>query len=81
MPAFDGTGPRGMGPMTGGGRGWCSPYYRRMSRQSTGFFAPQFLNGLRSPNEMAPWIPYVQGLRAFPRGFLGPCRGQRRWQW
>ncbi len=23
MPGFDGTGPRGMGPMTGGGRGYC----------------------------------------------------------
>ena len=23
MPGFDGTGPRGMGPMTGGGRGFC----------------------------------------------------------
>jgi hypothetical protein len=28
MPGFDGTGPRGMGPMTGGGRGFCaSPAY------------------------------------------------------
>jgi hypothetical protein len=27
MPRFDGTGPAGMGPMTGGGRGWCNPYY------------------------------------------------------
>lgn len=26
MPRFDGTGPAGMGPMTGGGRGWCNPY-------------------------------------------------------
>lgn len=25
MPGFDGTGPRGMGPRTGGGRGFCSP--------------------------------------------------------
>jgi len=24
MPRFDGTGPRGMGPMTGGGRGYCA---------------------------------------------------------
>jgi hypothetical protein len=23
MPGFDGTGPRGMGPMTGGGMGYC----------------------------------------------------------
>jgi len=26
MPGFDGTGPNGMGPMTGGGRGYCSPW-------------------------------------------------------
>ncbi len=25
MPRLDGTGPNGMGPMTGGGRGYCSP--------------------------------------------------------
>ncbi len=25
MPGFDGTGPNGMGPMTGGARGFCSP--------------------------------------------------------
>ena len=26
MPGLDGTGPRGMGPMTGGARGRCNPY-------------------------------------------------------
>ncbi len=25
MPGFDGTGPNGMGPMTGGRRGFCDP--------------------------------------------------------
>ena len=25
MPGFNGTGPQGMGPMTGGGRGFCTP--------------------------------------------------------
>ena len=29
MPGFDGTGPNGMGPMTGGARGFCDPYGRR----------------------------------------------------
>jgi len=24
MPGFDGTGPRGAGPLTGGGRGYCA---------------------------------------------------------
>lgn len=27
MPGFDGTGPMGMGPMTGGGRGFCIGYW------------------------------------------------------
>jgi hypothetical protein len=26
MPGLDGTGPQGLGPMTGGARGWCNPY-------------------------------------------------------
>ena len=33
MPGFDGTGPRGMGPMTGGGRGLCNPRGMRASRR------------------------------------------------
>jgi len=33
MPAFDRTGPRGMGSMTGGGRGMCNPYARPISRR------------------------------------------------
>ena len=37
MPGFDGTGPRGMGPMTGGGRGFCSPW----GRYSTYGFPPR----------------------------------------
>jgi hypothetical protein len=36
MPGFDGTGPMGMGPMTGGGRGFCSPYGIRASRRPYG---------------------------------------------
>ena len=32
MPGFDGTGPMGMGPMTGGGRGSCSPWGIRAAR-------------------------------------------------
>jgi hypothetical protein len=29
MPGFDGTGPEGTGPMTGGGRGYCALPLRR----------------------------------------------------
>lgn len=36
MPGFDGTGPRGEGPMTGGGRGNCNPNYK--GTRSGGFY-------------------------------------------
>ncbi len=36
MPGFDGTGPRGMGPMTGGGRGYCNPRGFRAGRAPYG---------------------------------------------
>lgn len=32
MPGFNGTGPRGQGPMTGRGLGNCGPGYRRFGR-------------------------------------------------
>ena len=34
MPGFDGTGPNGTGPMTGGGRGFCSPWRTGMRNYS-----------------------------------------------
>jgi Family of unknown function (DUF5320) len=36
MPGFDGTGPGGMGPMTGGGRGFCGTRGVRSSRRGRG---------------------------------------------
>ena len=36
MPGFDGTGPMGMGPMTGGGRGYCAVL---LPQSSTAFMA------------------------------------------
>ncbi len=42
MPGFDGTGPAGGGPMTGGGRGYCNPeasfgFGRSGPRRGVGF--------------------------------------------
>jgi len=37
MPGFDGTGPMGVGPMTGGGRGFCSPWGVGTSRRTYNF--------------------------------------------
>ncbi len=56
MPGFDGTGPRGMGPMTGGGRGFCSPW--GMGR-GYGF-------GWRMPYPMAGQWSGPQGPYSYP---------------
>ncbi len=45
MPGFDRTGPMGMGPMTGGGRGFCGPW-------NVGARAPYYGWG------RAPYRPY-----------------------
>ena len=38
MPGFDGTGPNGMGPMTGGGRGFCNPWGVQFNPRGYGAF-------------------------------------------
>ena len=54
MPGFDGTGPIGMGPMTGGGRGYCSS--RGVgARGAYGF-----------PRRMGYAYPYYRPGRFFP---------------
>ncbi|HEY91588.1 MAG TPA: DUF5320 domain-containing protein [Dehalococcoidia bacterium] len=51
MPGFDGTGPNGMGSMTGGGRGFCRPWGMRTGRrwfgrpQDWGYNAPYYGTG------------------------------------
>lgn len=58
MPGFDRTGPRGMGPMTGGGRGLCNPRGIRPAYQSYGY-------GFRGAS---PAWPYVsRGRGGLPR--------------
>jgi len=37
MPGFNGTGPMGMGPMTGGGRGFCNPWGAQGGLRGYGF--------------------------------------------
>lgn len=77
MPGFDGTGPAGRGPMTGGGRGPCSPYvpYRypayRRGAPLFGFWRPRWGLG--------------RGLFGRGRGSFGRGRGLfgrgRGWRW
>ena len=66
MPGFDGTGPAGMGPMSGGGRGVCAsphpgvaaPFFRR------GFFGRGGGRGRRN------WF-YATGLPRWQRAASG----------
>jgi hypothetical protein len=78
MPGFDGTGPAGMGPMTGGARGWCEPYdapyagYGPYRPPYPGPVRPSFAYGLGRPRRGLGW-----GFRGRGRG-LGWGRGRGR---
>ncbi|MBW2029797.1 MAG: DUF5320 domain-containing protein [Deltaproteobacteria bacterium] len=66
MPAFDGTGPLGRGPMTGWGRGYCvtaEPMYSPYPGWPPGYFIPGYGRGFG---------------RGFGRGW-GRGRGFCRW--
>jgi hypothetical protein len=54
MPGFDRTGPGGMGPMTGGGRGLCGSRGVRSSYQGYGF-------GFRGASPAWPYIGRGRG--------------------
>ena len=84
MPGFDGTGPAGMGPMTGGARGWCAPYGGWPSG-----YAP-YAGPLYGGAARGYWYGRPRwGLRMGPRGgamlrggFWGPGRrGRGRGGW
>ena len=70
MPGFDQTGPEGMGPMTGGGRGRCTAYGRRAGRRS---FRQQTGWGGRGRG----WSRWSGGSRSNRRGW-GRFQGLQR---
>lgn len=61
MPGFDGTGPAGMGPMTGRGRGFCVVPLNRSTVSSTGGYGFQDY----------PGVTYYQGSQPY-NSFYGP---------
>jgi hypothetical protein len=95
MPGMNGTGPAGMGPMTGGGRGWCNPYSSLNAGVGPYPAAYPYASPYGAP--AARWPGWGVGLRRFGgfpwgyglgrprrglRGFWGTGwggRGRRRW--
>jgi hypothetical protein len=69
MPGFDGTGPAGMGPMTGGARGWC--YADRPRIASYGPYRRPY------PAQARPNVAFGYGRPGWGmgRGFRGRGRG------
>jgi len=78
MPGFDGTGPRGMGPMTGGGRGFCAiplwPKYAEMGFHMP-YATPRGTPYYRTPPPMPAMareeeLDYLKGLAQSMRNDL-----------
>ena len=67
MPGFDGTGPRGLGPMTGGRRGFCNPNYAGMGTQGSPYARPYGWGAPYGGYGMYPNAPY----QAYPYGGYG----------
>jgi len=91
MPAFDGTGPRGLGPMTGRGEGYCalvlpSPGTTDVPYGYAGLSGAPVRSGYPYETPSVPLTPYPLpfgwprlGMR-FGRGFLrGRGRARGRW--
>ncbi len=94
MPGFNGTGPGGMGPMTGGARGWCNPYSPLYAGAAPAPYGPYAY----PPSYFRPYGGYLpaygfgrprwglRGFRGSPTGILwdglgrgGRGRGRRWW--
>ena len=70
MPGFDGTGPRGEGPMTGGGRGYCVVPFGAAGRQSGkgSFYGRGAGRGWRNcfyATGLPGWMRAQKGMQAF----------------
>jgi hypothetical protein len=77
MPRLDGTGPAGMGPMTGGGRGLCNPAGNRLPVRPYRAFRTIF-GRPRWGLGRGFWGRSAFGRGFWGRGFLGLGR-RRRW--
>lgn len=69
MPGFDGTGPLGQGPMTGGGRGYCIVPLNNNPIPGRGWFGPHFFGRGRGRG-YRHWF-WVTGLPGWIRAAYG----------
>lgn len=78
MPGFDRTGPGGIGPMTGWGRGRCNPSGSYEPRGPRGFFGPGYGRGRgRGWCRGATGMPGWGRMYPPPRGdYYGPSYSQ-----
>ncbi|MDD5196733.1 MAG: DUF5320 domain-containing protein [Candidatus Omnitrophica bacterium] len=70
MPGFDGTGPRGQGPLTGGGRGYCAVPLSAAEKQpgKGSFYARGKGRGRRNcfyATGLPGWMRAQRGMQAF----------------
>jgi len=83
MPAGNGTGPAGMGPMTGRAAGYCAGYAMpgfmnpMAGRAVAGAYAQPYT---ATPYAAAPYSPQAAGFGYAPRGFYGAFP-RRVWGW
>ena len=67
MPGYDGTGPRGMGPITGGGSGYCAVPIEKV--QADGFAGGSCMRRSRGRGRGRGWrnLYYATGLTGWQR--------------
>ena len=74
MPRLDGTGPAGMGPMTGGARGLCNPYSSTYPGNGP-YRAPHFRTVRPYYGRCPPLCGFNRPLWGLRRGWGGRGRG------
>lgn len=79
MPRFDGTGPRGLGPMSGRGEGYCVVQLPEADQPPRGFAG---LGGwpIGDAEPVTPWAPSPPRRPWWPATRRPGLRRGRRWQ-
>ena len=76
MPGFDGTGPRGMGPMTGGGRGMCVVNLSAGTHDTPGGLAGHMACPVRIPLTRHAELARLRGRARYLEGVLAGLLGR-----